>query len=217
MYSHLFSGPTPDVPGEDQKEWAFREARDVFTGAKQRHDAEQQALKCLIEADKFMRGALHSLAEARDHSTMDLWGGGTITDMMERNALSQAKNATDKVGMLVSQAQRLSPDIQGLGQMHIAQGHLSDVYFDNIFSDMAMHDEIKKSQAQCEREARNLRQLVEGTRQKEAYFRGEAGQAQERLEWARRELQRVRQEAFQRFVAPPPGYDQMGGPFMNQY
>lgn len=207
MYNSIFSGPTPDVPGEDQKEWAFREARDGFAAARQRHDAESQAFKCLIDADKFMLQALHSLADARSHSQMDMFGGGTLTDMMERDALSKAKNATDKVGMLVSQAQRLSPGIGRLGQMSIAQGHLSDVFFDNIFSDMAMHDEIKRSQAQCEHEARNLKDLLERARVQEGVLRAQTGEAAEKLEWARRDLQQIRQEAFQRLAAPP-SYDE---------
>lgn len=203
LYHSIFAGPSPDYPGEDQKEWAFREARDIFNAAKQRHEAEMQALHCLREADKFMRVGLESLADARGHSQMDMFGGGALTDMMERDALSKAQSATDKVHMLVSQAQRLSPDTQGLGHMDIAQGHMTDIFFDNIFSDMAMHDDIKRSQAQCETQARRLQELVVAAKSKSENLGVQASQAFDRLEAARRELQQIRQETFERFAQPP--------------
>ena len=207
LYNSIFGGPTPDVPGEDQKEWALREARDNFNTVKQHHEAEMQAFKCLQEANSFMHKAMESLADARMHSRMDMFGGGRLTDMMERDALHRAENATDKVRMLVSQAQRISPETQGLGQIEIAHGHMTDVYFDNIFSDMAMHDDIKRSQAQCDNEARRLQALTSAAKMKSESLGMEAGQALQRLEYARRELQQVRQEAFER-LAQPPAYDQ---------
>ena len=207
LYNSIFSGPTPEFPMEDQKEWAYRQACDTFATLEHRHEAEKQALHCLLEANKFMIETLHELAEACTYSRMDMWGGGTLTDMMERDALHIARNAADKVNMLVSQAQRISPETQGLGKLQIAHGHGADIWFDNIFSDMAMHDDIKSSQAQCEYESRNLRDSVERARSRETLLSVQAGEALQRLEWTRMELQQVRQEAFQR-VAGPPSYDQ---------
>lgn len=206
LYNSIFAGPSPEFPGEDQKEWTFREARDIFDGAKQRHEAEIQAARCLQEAEVFMRVALESMADARMNSRMDMWGGGGLTDMMERDALHRAQDATDKVHMLVSQAQRISPGTQGLGPIHIAHGHLTEIFFDNIFSDMNMHDNIKRSQAQCENEAMRLRQLIAATKDKSDYLGMEAGQAFNRLEIARRELQQIRQATFER-LAQPPAYE----------
>lgn len=208
MYNSIFAGPSPDFPGEDQKEWAFREARDAFNTVKQRHEAEVQAVKCLQEADTFMHVAVESMADARDSSRMDMFGGGRLSDMLERDALNKAQNATDKVRMLVAQAQRISPETQGLGQINIAQGHvMGDIFFDNIFSDMAMHDRIKDSQAQCQAEAQRLKQLIVATKAKSDHLGAEASQAMDRLEYTRRDLQQFRQDTFQR-LAQPPAYDQ---------
>ena len=70
-------------------------------------------------------------------------------DIREHYALSRAKNATDKVQMLVVQAQRLSPSTQALGPIQIANGHiLGDVIIEDIFSDMQLHENIKRSQNQ---------------------------------------------------------------------
>ncbi|KAL8858943.1 MAG: hypothetical protein Q9178_004622 [Gyalolechia marmorata] len=208
LYNSIFAGPSPEFPGEDQKEWAMREAKDAFNAAKQRQDAEFQAVKCLQDAEQFMLQALQSLDEARSHSRMDMFGGGTLSDMMERDALSQAQNATEKVKMLVQQAQRLSPDIQGLGNIEISHGHvMSDILFDGIFTDMAQHERIKDSQAQAQREAQTLRIALLKAQEKSKQLQQETKTALARLEASRRELQQIRQDAFER-TARPPAYDQ---------
>ncbi|KAL8917309.1 MAG: hypothetical protein Q9208_008030 [Pyrenodesmia sp. 3 TL-2023] len=208
LYNTIFSGPSPDFPGEDQKEWAFREAKDAFDNAKRNHEAEVQAVRCLQDAQQFMSQALEHLHEARSHSRMDMFGGGTLSDMMERDALSKAQNATDKIKMLVDQAQRLSPAIQGLGSIDISHGHvMGDIVFDNIFSDMEQHDRIKESQAQAEKEARTLQDLVAKAQQRSGQLQQEANAALTRLETSRKELQQIRQDAFER-LAHPPAYDQ---------
>lgn len=208
LYNEVFAGFTPDFPGEDEKESAFNEARERFSVAKQRHVAETQALQCMLDADTFMTQALKDLDDARGYSRADMFGGGTMMDMMERDALSKAQNATDKVKMLVAQAQRLSPETRGLGQIDIAQGHmLSDVVFDNVFSDMAMHDRIKASQGQCVKEAQGLKRGVRETRGREGVLGEEAREAFERVESARRDLQEIRKEFFEG-VPKLPSYDQ---------
>ncbi|KAL8655962.1 MAG: hypothetical protein Q9210_000559 [Variospora velana] len=208
LHNSIFAGPTPEFPGEDQKEWALRQASDAFNDAKRRHEAKAQAVKCLHDADRFMNDALRALDDARSHSQMDMFGGGTLTDMMEREALSRAQHATDKVKMLVAQAQRLAPDIQGLGNIDISHGHaMSDIMFDNIFTDMAQHDRIKDCQAQAQREAQNLKDILAQAQQRSGHLLHEANAALARLETSRKELQQIRQDTFGR-VARPPTYDQ---------
>ena len=89
-----------------------------------------------------------------------------MADMMERNALVNAQGNASQVEILVSQAMRASPPprgVQPIGRLDIARGFvascilflfpflliptlsfpysslLSDVFFDNIFTDMAFH------------------------------------------------------------------------------
>ncbi|KAL8652922.1 MAG: hypothetical protein Q9226_004063 [Calogaya cf. arnoldii] len=212
LYNSIFTGPSPEFPGEDEKETAMREAIDAFKAAKQRHEAELQAVNCLQEADRFMTEALRSLDDARSASRMDMLGGGTLSDMMERNALSKAQNATEKAKMLVQQARRFSPGFQGFGNINIAHGHvMSDIMFDNIFSDMAQHDRIKDSQAQAEREAQILRSARLKARERSDQYQQEATAALTRLETSRRELQQIRQDTFER-LARSPTYDQAETP-----
>ncbi|KAL8988335.1 MAG: hypothetical protein Q9177_002577 [Variospora cf. flavescens] len=195
LYDSIFAGPTPEFPDEDQKEWALRQASDALNDAKRRHEAEAQAVKCLHNADRFMNEALRAFDDARNYSRVDI-------------ALSRAQSATDKVRMLVAQTQRLVPDIQGLGNIDIPHGHImSDIIFDNIFTDMAQHDRIKNSQAQAQREARNLKDLLGRAQQRSEHLLQEANAALARLETSREELQQIRQDTFER-VARPPTYDQ---------
>jgi hypothetical protein len=84
-----------------------------------------------------------------------------MADMMERNALVNAQGNASQVEILVNQAMRASPPprgVQPIGRIDIARGFvaififiyivlisfphsslLSDVFFDNIFTDMAFH------------------------------------------------------------------------------
>lgn len=75
----------------------------IFNAAKHRYEAQIRAARWLEDADKFMHQALLPLVDARHHSTMDMFGGGALTDMMKRDALNKAQNATDRVHMLVAQ------------------------------------------------------------------------------------------------------------------
>ena len=79
--------------------------------------------------------------QALDASRFDFMGGGTFADMMERDALSQASVGISEALRHMDEARRLQPAITLLREIHIDMGHfVSDVMFDNIFSDMAQHD-----------------------------------------------------------------------------
>ena len=91
-----------------------------------------------------------------------------MADMMERNALVNAQGNASQVEILVNQAIRASPPprgVQPLGRLDITRGFvfhpfyfilltlslfsfpyssmLSDVFFDNIFTDMAFHSNYR--------------------------------------------------------------------------
>ena len=91
----------------------------------------------------------------------------TMADMMERNALVNAQANASQAEMLVGQATRASPRVQPVGRVDIARGYshpshlvflllisvffffsfhsslISDVFFDNIFTDMAFHSNYR--------------------------------------------------------------------------
>ena len=124
LYDLIFEGYTLNVPGEDAREWAFREARDTLDATKQRSKAESQANKYLEDAKKLMQEAVQQLSDVSDHSTLDILSRRTSRGMMQREALNKAQDATAQVHMLVAQAQSLSSGAQGLGLTNVAEEYV---------------------------------------------------------------------------------------------
>lgn len=104
--------------------------------------------------------------------------------------------------MLVDQASRTSPEVHPLPSVNIAQGSLmSDVLFDNIFTDMQFHEKIKQSQSELERAERDLQAQRSNAEQRYSSLNGQLLQQAQGLESARVALQRVREDAFWKHAA----------------
>ncbi|EON63221.1 hypothetical protein W97_02448 [Coniosporium apollinis CBS 100218] len=212
LYESIFAGPTPDFPEEDQKEWPVHNARQHYGEIQQRLNAEAQAVSCLADARGALRVALANTQAALHYSSMDVWGvGGGFGDMAERSALAKAQSAVQQVMMLIDQARRMDPQIQSIGPMNVAQGNiLSDVLFDNVFSDMRFHQKIEDSNRELQRAEQNLAAQQNAANHRLDALKEEMAAASRNLEAARIELQRVRMEAFEKVAAqnmpPPPAY-----------
>ncbi|EMC96809.1 hypothetical protein BAUCODRAFT_90072 [Baudoinia panamericana UAMH 10762] len=201
LYNSIFTGPTPEVPGEDQMENTVKDTQQWAQQCQTRLRTEKRAMDDLQSAKSSLTMALRDMSDARGASTWDMWGGGTFADMMERDALSRAQNNLTQAMHHIGSAMRAQPAIKPLRAVNIDQGHfLSDVMFDNIFSDMAQHERIHQSEAQMQQAAEDfkaqLAEQVERLRDADA----QAKQASQTLEEARSELQRIRAEAFERLV-----------------
>jgi hypothetical protein len=141
------------------------------------------------------------MEEALSCSRMDMFGGGSLTDMMERNALSQAEVLVAQCQTDIAQAQRMSPAVQPLPPVNIAKGSLmSDVFFDNIFTDMAFHDKIKASMAELQVAAGMLTAQYDDARQRYKGMEQELKVVAKALEDSRVALQKAREFAFEQVV-----------------
>lgn len=208
LYNMVFAGPTPAYPQEDQSEWTYSQAREHFNRIEQGYRANWQACDIFNEARKRIHLATQYMDEARSASQWDMFGGGAMADIAERNALSRAESEASQVKGLVSQAARVYPEgVQDIPAFDIAHGHImSDMMFDNIFTDMAFHDKIKASQAQI----LNVQQNIEGQfatlDQHLAGRRDELDTAQAELTNARKQLQDMRSQIFIQVGGqqPPP-------------
>lgn len=216
LYHRIFYGPTPGFPEEDDKERQCTLALQAYQEARTKADAQGQAVTSLREAGKRLGNASMSIEEALSHSRMDMFGGGSISDMMERNALHAAEMQVQDAFFHFSHAKRSDPMIHDLPPLQIAKGNLmSDVFFDNIFTDMAFHDKIKDSRMELKRCIAALDAQLQGASAKyQELDRAQKSQSQA-LEQARLDLQRTRQEIFERTdggsaeaptEAPPPSY-----------
>lgn len=201
LYDSIFQGPTPEFPGEDERERRAGDALQAYHDARVRAEAEGQAVGSLTDASRRLRDAMIHIEEALSCSRMDMFGGGGISDMMERNALQNAERKVSEGYWLVSQAQRMSPAVHPLPRIGIAQGSImSDVFFDNIFTDMAFHDKIKTSREELVRATGVLGAQLKAAGERQQALDREAKDKALALETSRTELQKAREEIFESTV-----------------
>lgn len=124
-----------------------------------------------------------------------MWGGGTMTDMMERSELANAQRFSDQATMMVQQARQLQPAIGDIGRAIMPQGSfMSDVMFDNIFTDMAFHRKIEDAQLSLNRVRQRLAQVVAQSAAHLAGLQKDGAAAGRALEKARKELDSLREQ-----------------------
>ncbi len=87
LYETIFGGPTPGYPDEDAREADAEAALRDYQDARARAESEGSAVRVLADARKRMRDARESIEAALSASRMDMFGGGTFVDMMERNGI----------------------------------------------------------------------------------------------------------------------------------
>lgn len=198
LHNSIFGGPTPEFPEEDEKEQLAAQAKAEFDIRQSTLSTEIQTISTLMEATNAMKQALYHMNKAASMSELDMIGfGGTYADISERNHLSMAQSQMSTVQMLVNSAARLSPAVHPLAEVRIAQSNfLSDVVFDNVFSDYNFHKKIEASQLEMIGESSRLAAQLYGAQQRERVALQGLKAAREKLENARQSLQKVRIQAF---------------------
>jgi hypothetical protein len=134
--------------------------------------------------------------------------------MMERSALHNAEMALAEARMKVMQAQHMAPDanIRDLPQADIAeQSLLGDVIFDNIWSDMKMHDKIEASARQVGACHKAALQQLEAARARHRSLTADAEEKHRLLEVSRQALQGAREAAFARITGGGQAPASQGG------
>ncbi|KAH9477103.1 hypothetical protein JR316_0011019 [Psilocybe cubensis] len=211
LYARVFDGPSEAFPEDDRLEYDLETVKRQYGEIQANLNAESRAAELLARAAKAMDLCQKNMQEALGYSRYDMWGGGTMADMMERNALRNAQSNAFQVEMLVDQAVRESPAVQPVGRVNIAQGSIvSDVFFDNIFTDMAFHNKIKQSAAQVLLANQRLKIEVDAARRRADAAGARLMRVAETLDARRRELDSFRRATFESYAAqnpPPPSYD----------
>lgn len=202
IYHGIFKGPTPGFPEEDAREGDVAAALRVYQETRQITETKSQAVRHMKEATLQLATAKRSMQEALSASRHDMFGGGSMWDMMERNALHKAEMAIATARTSVIQAQALMPEVRDLPVVDIAHGNLmSDVFFDNIFTDMAFHDKIHASVAMVDKCDKALNQEVQLALGRENDYRQNLATKEKNLQVARQALQKARQDAFERVLS----------------
>lgn len=198
LYSSIFDGPTPQFPEEDAREQRYAAAQHAHQRTRAMYDAETHAVDQLNLADKALSKALHEIDGALGYSRMDMFGGGMMSDMMERSHLSQADRLITMARVHVERAQRASPHVRELPHVEINHGNImSDVFFDNIMTDYAFHQEIKRGQADVMRCYNCLQDLGHSADRRRMELETQLQRQGEELKTARADLQRAREQVFQ--------------------
>ncbi|EPQ26391.1 uncharacterized protein PFL1_06039 [Pseudozyma flocculosa PF-1] len=200
LYHGIFRGATPGFPDEDVQERKTDTALAAYQETRRRYELDNQVHGLLLGALQRMQESGKYMADARQSSRMDMFGGGSMADMLERSSLHSAEKASIEAQLLLVQARMLDPaHVPEVPRPQIAQGSvMSDVLFDNIFTDMDFHDKIKRSQTEVETCAAAIKALMEDATQRRFFAQTEAQQAEATLQSARSELQKVRQDIFAR-------------------
>ncbi|PPQ95779.1 hypothetical protein CVT26_015919 [Gymnopilus dilepis] len=211
LYSRVFDGPSEAFPEDDRLEYDVVDAQRQHEKIQRTLNAESRAAELLARASKAMDMCQKNMQEALGYSQYDMWGGGSMADMMERNALRSAQANASHVEMLVDQATRISPTVQPVGRVNIAQGAIvSDIFFDNFFTDMAFHNKIKQSAAQVLLANQRLKAERDAAQRRADAAGAQLVRAAEILERRRKELFDFRRATFESYAAqnpPPPSYD----------
>ncbi|KAH8650631.1 hypothetical protein BGZ60DRAFT_473895 [Tricladium varicosporioides] len=198
LYKSIFDGPTPGIPGEDEEEHAVRAAEAEFNNKQWKLSTENQTRGTLQDANKFLANARRDIEEALDAATMDAWGvGGSFADMQKHSSLSRAQGHISQVEMLMSQAQRMNPGVGSIGQLDIAEMRfMTDVVFDNIFSDLNAKDRIKESKVGLDQAKAKLEGELQKATQRIKAVQQEIDEARSMLIGKRNRLQDLRAAAF---------------------
>ncbi|KAF2013991.1 hypothetical protein BU24DRAFT_250544 [Aaosphaeria arxii CBS 175.79] len=197
LYNSIFAGFTPGMPEEDAKESAVAAAQQTCARFSEALERERQVVRILNECKLKLQIITNELSDARNSSRGDLFGGDTLFSMMKLNALQRANNLVSQLVMLQDQLRNVKPDIGNLGPINIDTGSIwSDVVFDNIFTDMEMHAQIKQNQEQVAKSTTIHNRLMDEAAVRVNERNEELQRASRELQTARQELQIARQEVF---------------------
>ncbi|KAJ7054704.1 hypothetical protein C8F01DRAFT_1162628 [Mycena amicta] len=198
LYSKVFDGPTQAYPEDDRLEYTLAAAQGRYNEIQGYLNRESQAVHLLKAANSALVGAASHIQEALGYSTWDMFGGGGVSDMMERSALSSAEGFATQAATYVQQARLSSPQVKPIGEITIAHGSIiSDVIFDNIFTDMMFHDKIKASQRNLEAVQYNLTNELKNANGRMSMIGSDLSAAADALARARQALDTFRRGVFE--------------------
>ncbi len=128
---------------------------------------------------------LASLSSAEDWGTFDLLGGGVVADVIKHSSLDDAQK---KVELLQSQLRRFQTelaDVEIRADMRVTiDGFLrfADYFFDGLFSDWTVMEEIQQSQVEVENTRNQIQTALDRLEAMERLRTQECRQVQDQID-----------------------------------
>ncbi len=122
----------------------------------------QEAVTAGKKALRTVEDIIKTLASAEDWSTLDMLGGGLFTDMAKYEDLDKVQELVEKLQKQLHRLKSELADVEVPSDIQVnIDGflHFADYFFDGLFSDLAVREQIQMSQKQAE-ETRGQIQLV---------------------------------------------------------
>ncbi|CAG9947627.1 unnamed protein product [Clonostachys rosea f. rosea IK726] len=200
LYNSIFAGETPRFPEEDALERESDNSLQRYHDVRTKLEEEMRVMKLVNQAQGKVKEALRHMDDARSASRMDMFGFDGIADAMERSALTKADIAYHDARNFAERA-----NFDDLPAVNINHGHIMrDVIFDNIFTDMQFHEEIKRAQSEMEKFGNFIKQKLTISQDRKKGIEVELKQAEKDLETARINLQEERMKLFEQVAKSAP-------------
>ena len=135
--------------------------------------------------------AIDKLNSAGGWSTWDLLGGGLVSDMMKYSRLDEAQEQIESLRGDLRRYQAELADVERMEQFDVRPGGMMqavDIFFDNIFTDWMVRDQIQRSQ----NEMYGLQSRIRGIQDR---LERELADVEAGLAAAQRDLDRMVEEA----------------------
>ncbi|KAF8628561.1 hypothetical protein AX17_005957 [Amanita inopinata Kibby_2008] len=115
LYSQIFDDPnTNGVFPDDELKYQVESAERHHEQIQTTLTTECEAADLLNRADSLLNSCREKVCEIVEYTRWDTWAGGSIGDVMERNAVSRAHILAAQVQALVRQAQIVSPSVENV-------------------------------------------------------------------------------------------------------
>lgn len=128
---------------------------------------------------------LSSLDDANGWATWDMFGGGLMTDIMKYSRLDDAQAAVGELQIQLGRFKTELADVRIDADMRVnVDGFLrfADCFFDNLFTDWAVMDEINQSRSQVFKTRGQIEEVLRGLHSAFHQMEGEAEQVQGELD-----------------------------------
>ena len=159
---------------EEQRAWHQGQRREI-------QEALAAGQEAMTKADEIMT----SLSDAESWGTWDMLGGGMLSSLMKYEAIDQAQAKVEGLQLALGRFRTELVDVSIDADLNFTMDGTTqffDVFFDNIFTDWAVMDEIGKSQNRVGQLRDQIKALEESLTETDSQHQADLAQLDRDLE-----------------------------------